>query len=206
MAEARDLYEQASVAAEEQRWADAIGLFEQSYSLSGASVALFSLGYTFRAVGRFREARDVFDQLLASEEIDDELTQQARNLRREVAAKVAVLRLVGLDEYPESQVLLDGTEAQDTGQRPLDVEVDPGSHAIRVEAEGYSAYMWEGRMAPGRNLTLDIELASDGSSIWESPWLWAGVGVVVVLATIITIVVLQSNAQLSPNTEFHLKL
>ena len=84
--------------------------------------------------------------------------------------------------------------------------VDPGRHAVRVEAEGYAAWTWEGRLAPGGEAELEVAMETEGGPIWESPWFWGGVGALVVVATIITIVVLQSNAQLSPNTEFHLKL
>jgi len=135
MEEARSLYEQGSQAAEEQRWSDAIDLFELSYATSGAPVALFSLGYTLRAVGRFRDARDVFDQLLSGENVDSELVAQATELRAEVAPKVAILALAGLDSYGAPAIELDGAAAEDSGERPLSLEINPGDHHVRVEAD-----------------------------------------------------------------------
>lgn len=206
MEEARALYEQGSQAAEEQRWSDAIDLFELSYATSGASVALFSLGYTLRAVGRFRDARDVFDQLLSDEDIDPELFTQATDLRAEVAPKIAILTLAGLDSYEAPDIEVDGSTAEDDGERPLALEINPGDHHVRVEAHDYTAFSWEGRLAPGDRLSLDVVLERAGSSIFASPWLWVGVGAAVVLAVVITAVVLQSSAQLDPRTENHLAL
>jgi hypothetical protein len=206
VAEARELYAQGSEAAEEQRWSDAIDLFEISYSLSGASVALFSLGYTLRAVGQFQKARDAFDQLLEDARLDPELRAQSTALRDEVASKIAILRLVGLDDYDAPSVELDGAPAGDSGDRPLSLEMDPGEHNVSIGAEGFEEFTWDGRLAQGDRVSVDVELEPAGDSILKSPWLWAGVGAAVVLAIVIAAVVVQSNAQLAPREENHLSL
>jgi len=208
MAEARALYAQATSAADEERWADAIGLFEQSYELSGRASALYSIGYTSRNVGRFLDARDALDLLLRHDEVAADLRQQATDLRAEVQAKIAILSLAGLDTYSEPVIELDGASPEDSGERPLDLEMDPGQHRLSVEAEGHTSFSWAGRLSPGERLSLDVVLSevSDGGSILASPWLWVGIGAAVVVAVIITAVVIQSSAQLQPNTEFHLPL
>lgn len=206
MEEARAIYNEAAQAAEEERWADAIGLFEQSYALSGRASALYSIGYTSRNVGRFIDARAALDQLLEQGDVDEALRDQAIVLRHEVQRKIAVLSLVGLEQFEEPTVRMDGARAEDDGERPLSLEVDPGEHRVRVEAPGYSEFTWAGRLAQGDTMRLEVEMEDVSDSIWESPWLWIGVGAFVVAAAVITIVVAQSAAQLSPNSEFHLRL
>lgn len=204
--EARALYARGSEAAEEQRWSDAIDHFERSYSLSGAAVALYSLGYTLRAVGRFRDARDAFDQLLEDPSVDDDLRAQATPLREEVADKVAVLSLGGLELHDDARVQLDAVEVEDTGQRPLPVETDPGEHALRVDAPGFAPFEWRGSLGGGDRLTVRVELEAASTPWYQSPWLWVGAGTALVIAGIITAVIVQGNAQLDPRTEYHLEL
>ncbi len=205
--EARTIYNEGAQAAEEERWADAIGLFEQSYALSGRASALYSIGYTSRNVGRFIDARDALDQLLAQDDVEDVLRDQALVLRHEVQGKIAILSLIGLEDYGEPSIRLDGARHGDAGDRPLDVELDPGEHRLQVEAPGYSEYTWSGRLAQGDHMQLEVEMEPVTESIFQNTWFWVGAGAVVaVAAVIITAVVLQNAAQLDPRTEFNLKL
>jgi len=63
------------------------------------------------------------------------------------------------------------------GPPPLDLELDAGEYEVAVRASS-------GRrtstvtVPPGRTVRLSLE-PPEGSSIWESPWLWTGVAVAV---------------------------
>jgi hypothetical protein len=207
MAEARAIYNEGAQAAEEERWADAIGLFEQSYALSGRASALYSIGYTSRNVGRFIDARDALDQLLAQEDVDDVLRDQAIVLRHEVQGKIALLSLIGLENYGDPSIRLDGAHAEDDGERPLELELDPGEHRLRIEAAGYSEFTWTGRLAQGDHMRVDVQMEDVTESIFESVWFWVAVGAgVLITAGIVTAVVAQNAAQLQPRTEFHLDI
>jgi hypothetical protein len=207
LGQAQTLYEDGTRAADEHRWADAISSFQRSYALSGASVALFSLAYTFRVVGRFREARDAFDQLLGThDDLEPDIRTQAEQLRLEVAEKVAVLSLTGLEERGELTLDLDGSPRVDDGERPLEVDADPGSHRLRIDLPQHQPFEWSGELEPGERRSVAVSFEPLGSPILESPWLWAGVGAVVLVGLVVAIVVAQDAAQLDPTSEFHLEL
>ena len=104
---AREAFLRGQEAADSGRWADALREFEQAYLMSGVPTALFNAGMALRALGRHKEARDTFDRLIESHP-DSPATEQARPLRDEEAARVAVLELAGLDPSAEYELRLDG--------------------------------------------------------------------------------------------------
>ena len=217
---ARALYELGTEAAEAHRWADALSSFEQSYALSGASPALYSIGFALRVLGRFREARDAFDQLLTLHpEVEPSIRQEAERLRQEVAARVAVLSLVGLpDPPPLASVRIDAETVADDGERPLNVETDPGHHVLLVELAGHEPFEWDGNVAPGDRQAVQVALAprDEGGTIDDGgedgdllsrPAFWIAVGAAAALAAGIVVgVLVYESAQLDPRTEEHITL
>jgi len=204
--EARRLYVEGTQAAEDHRWEDAFESFRQSYALSGAGVALYSVAYTLRSLGRDRDARDTFDRLLRQHELEPDLQARAEELRDETAARVAVLSLTGLPERP--RVRLDGERMADDGSRPLDLETDPGSHALQVAADGYEPFVWDGTVGPGERRSVDVRLIAideGGSPLTSEPVFWIAVGGAVA-AAIAVVAVVQVEAQLDPTTDHHIVL
>lgn len=216
LARARALYELGTEAAETHRWADALASFEQSYALSGASPALFSIGYALRALGHVRAARDAFDQLLTLHpEVEPSIRQEAERLRGEVAARVAVLSLLGLPSAGEVRVVLDAEHVPDDGTRPLALETDPGEHSLRVDRDGHEPFLWEGALEPGARREVQVSLSPLGAgaggdegdgSLLTHPLFWTAVGVVVVATGVVVGVVLYEGAQLEPRTGEHITL
>src|SRR5690242_12194888 len=132
--EARARFSAGNKAVQAGRWADALGDFERAYTLSGVPAALFNVATTLRALGRHVEARDAFDQLLASHPKQDPADREkARALREEEQARIAKLTLDDLPATGAATITLDGQRVTDDGARPLVIEVDPGPHELRVE-------------------------------------------------------------------------
>lgn len=184
---ARDAFLRGQEAADSGRWADALREFEQAYLMSGVPTALFNAGMALRALGRHKEARDTFDRLIESHP-DSPATEQARPLRDEEAARVAVLELAGLDPGAEYELRLDGRRLDVPVAEVTEVEVDPGQHGVSAEREGYETFTWEGRLTDGARERIEVVMAEierqqtteEGSSIAKSPILWIAVAVVVV--------------------------
>jgi tetratricopeptide (TPR) repeat protein len=189
---ARAAFERGAQAADSGRWADALREFEEAYLLSGVPTALFNAGMALRALGRHVEARDTFDRLIESHP-DSPASEQARPFREEVAARVAVLELVGLDRGADVELRLDGRRLEVTITDPTELELDPGRHGLVAEREGYETFTWEGRLADGERERVEVVLVErpasapvsgpaeeEERSIARSPLLWIAVGVVLI--------------------------
>jgi tetratricopeptide (TPR) repeat protein len=206
--EARALFAAGSTAATNQRWADALRMFERAYLLTGRFSALFNLAKTLRAVGRHVEARDAFAQLLTRHaDAPPEILEEARNLLAEESARVATLSLVGLPPAPGLVLSLDGMTVPDRGQRPLELDVDPGEHTLRIDLSGYEPWRWSGSVADGAREQVRVQLVprqertrvvERSRSIFSEPLFWVLTSVVLVAGAGVTAWLLYDAAQLDP--------
>lgn len=189
-------FETGEAAAAEERWADAIRAFREAYELTGVPTALFNVGYALRALGRYVEARDAFDELLGLR-IDEETRTEAQHLRDEVDGRIGHVRIEGLEPDVVYEHRLDGQVVEETGGV---IDCDPGSHRIEVRREGYVGFEWSGVVGEGQERTIEasLEPLPQGGNIAEEPWLWIIVGVVVVGGAITVGLVLDDQAQLRP--------
>lgn len=200
VAEARALFQAGEAAVEAGRWADAVDSFRRAYELSNVPAALFNLGYALRALGRHREARDAFAELLREHpRFDRELREEARRYRAEAETRIAILLLQGLDAHTRYALRFDGRPLTDDGRRPVSLEADPGAHTLTVRLGDRPPFVWEGDVSPGARLEIDVEFPAvaengdgelvitedpmvppdDGGSVVESPWFWILISIAV---------------------------
>lgn len=214
-AQARALFQAGSAAVDAGRWADAVSSFRAAYELTGAPSALFNTGFALRALGRYREAREAFVELLGLSNVTDTMQAQTRELLAEVRDRIARVRLTGLDPTTRYGVRLDGTGVEDDGSRPFVLEADPGSHAVDVSLTGHELFTWTGALGDGATVEVPVVLvplsavggASGGSTIFEEAWFWLLVGgVVVVGAGLATYFVLDDQAQLRAESPMVLRI
>lgn len=217
--DAREAFARGSEAASEERWADSERWFRRAYELSGVSSALFNQAVALRALGRHREARDAFRRLLG-EDIDPSVRETARELMEQSAARVASLRLQGLDPDTEHGVQLDGEPREDDRRRPLVLETDEGTHSVLVVRSGYEPFTWTGRVEPGGMVSVPVELQAlpehrvvvretvrENTSVFEEPAFWIIIGVVLAAtAAAITTGVVFDQAQLQPMSGVRIEL
>ncbi len=217
VAEARDLFLRGSALARQEAWDRAYDLFQQSYARAGTPAALHNAAAALMELDRPREARDLFDCLLANHpEVDERTATSVRALRQEAVDRVAVLMLRSLPRDDDLEVTLDARPVGDDGTRPLRIESDPGEHALRVTHPGRRPFDWRGRLGAGQRLAVDVDLpeapapsvlspsqpaplTDDDGTIWTEPWLWIAVGAVVAGA-ITAGLLLHDSGQLEPRT------
>lgn len=202
--EAREAFVRATQAAEEERWADALQGFEQAYVLSGVPVALYNAAMVLRAIGRHKDARDAFDRLLADHP-DYEGREEAENLRREEAARVAVLELANLDPQVDYTVRLDGRQVAIERGATADIETDAGSHNVEADREGYQTFSWDGSVRDGERRRIEVLMEEleviERTPLRRNAAFWIITGVVIVGAAVLTGILLQRRAQLDPETD-----
>jgi len=216
--EARALFMAGEAAVDSGRWADAVESFSRAYELSGVAAALYNVAYALRSLGRHVESRDAFRRLFSQHpDMAPELRQEAERYLEEEEARIAVVELSGLDADTRYTVRLDGARRADSGDRPLRLEADPGTHTVMVRTPETEPFVWEGELADGARRDIEVELAPIGSEgggggsggagsgtvdggggLTSSPWFWLAVGVVVVGAGAGAAYLLHDGAQLDP--------
>lgn len=191
-----EAFRAGEAAATEERWGDALEHFRTAYDLTALPTALYNVAFALRALGRYLEARDAYDELLTLE-VPSELLDSALEYRAEVAGRIASLSLTDLSTE-RHDVRVGGAARQDTLLRPLLVEADPGPTLLEVRREGFTPFEWSGTLGEGDHVDLSVILAPlpSGGGIEREPWLWIVVGVVVVGAAVALGVVLDDQAQL----------
>lgn len=173
-AAARSLYQEGLEHVEAERWADALAAFAGAYRRSGVGAALFNAATALRALGRSVEAREALDRLLAvHEDLDASVRLVARQMLGEVTARIATLELVGVpDAVPDLIAHVDARQLRIPDERPFEVAVDPGRRRVTVESPSRGRYVWDGVVAEGARLSLDVELVEPRGGV---PW-WVLVG------------------------------
>lgn len=203
MGRARELFLEGGRLVEEGRWADAVTAYEGAYRLSGIPAALFNTATTLRSMGRHRDARDLFRQVLAIESLDPETREMAEARMHEEAGRVALILLLGLRDAADASVELDGQTVEGPRADPLELETDPGDHAVSVLREGYAPWREAVTLEDGERRSLTVALEPlDGDELWESPVFWTVLLAIVIGGGIVAGVVAQDAAQLRPRPMF----
>ncbi len=204
LARARELYLAGNAAADAGQLDDALERFIESYGLSGNPAALYNVARTLRALGRHVEATAAFDQLLADHpEVSEQTREEASALRDEEGGRIVTLVLTDLPEPTEGLVLrLDGIERLDSGERPLALTLDPGSHGLVAMLTGHRPFAWEDELPDGsrRVVSVRFEPEPTGRPLIEEPLLWVGVAIVVLAGAAIGAWAAWDGAQLRPES------
>lgn len=223
-AQARETFQGGVAAAREQRWADAVDLFQQSYELSARPVTMMNLAGALAQLGRLVEAAEAYRSFLAvartgtAARLRGEADEQLRALEERIPrVRLRILGLEGddvvrLDEWEVSQAALE-----------LPRPVDPGTHQVTIVRAGQErsipftavegiasevvldarAEAW-GRdpsldQVPALALTADVAVTEEpGRSVLEEPVFWIIVGAVVLGGAAIGIGLGVSSQQAGP--------
>lgn len=204
MAEARALFSAGQDAARNALWADAVDRFEESYELCAMAPPLFNLAVALRALGRHLEARDAAVRVLSAHdaELAPEQRREAEQFLAAESTRLSRLRVEGLEPVAH-EIELDDARREDTLERPLILEMNPGAHVLRIRRQGFRDFEWEGQLRDAERLSLEVDLSPLPSpSIFEDPGFWVVTGVVLVVGAVIIGVVLvtTSDGQLTPES------
>lgn len=136
--EARRLFEQGVEALDDGRFREAADLLRRSLEIRESAAALFNRALALRGAGEYLEAlRDLSRTLeLATERRHRPLRQQAEQMRTELRAQVATVRIHV--EGGAERVEIDG-EVVARSDGLLELERNPGPIVIVVRREGYGA-------------------------------------------------------------------
>lgn len=223
-AAARQTFQDGVRAAREERWADAVDMFQQSYELAPRPVTMMNLAGALAQIGRLVEAAEAYRSFLSvartgtAARLRPEAEAQLRSLEGRIPrVRMRVLGLeegdvVRLDEYEVSPAALD-----------LPLPIDPGHHAITIERRGQERSIpFVSAEGVASEIVLDARaeawgtdpllptvdpdaLRTDGraggggsTSIVEEPAFWIVIGAVVLAGAAVGIGVGISSQQAGP--------
>ncbi len=171
--------------------------YEEASALFARAHALYPNARTFRGLGmaafelrRYAESVGYLEAALGSQikPLDDALRAETQSLLARARSFVATLELRATP--PEAALTLDGAPL-DPDARPLLLGL--GEHTVEARLAGYKGERQRVRVRGGEVLRMEFHLARELLSgpelerprpVYKSPWLWSGVGAVVVGAAV----------------------
>lgn len=217
--EARRLFEAGVAALQDERYADALSLFEQSYRIRRSASVVLNMGISLRALGRLVEARQRFQEFreLASPALRERFDRDVTGYLADIDRRLGHLRITRL-EPPNAIVTIDNRRVTlDSNNETL---VDPGERRIEAEAPGYTNFRQTVRIDTGSRVEIPIVLQpvprTDAraeltarertTQATEQPvtsqwWFWTGVGLVAAAAVIVPIAIVATAEEPLPPPE-----
>ncbi|MEM9194769.1 MAG: tetratricopeptide repeat protein [Myxococcota bacterium] len=202
-AEARDLFDEAIALTREERFLEALDFYQRSALLVPRASTFFNAAVVSRHLGRYRDALDFLDQFrsVADDVEDADDLAIADVLEEELRARLASLHLQL--RPAEAEVTIDGVVApgHDASRMYL---LDPGEHVLSIRESRHHPHRVRLVVSAGEALSRTIVLVPrpdpepDGSSVFESPWLWTGVGALVVGAVIVAVLSVGASSSNDP--------
>lgn len=177
-------------------FAEARALFLRAHAIAPNARTLRSLGIVEYELRNYAEAIARLEQALAAtaKPLDTNVRTQVEKLLSQTKAFVGRYSLQLKPDPITSRILVDGSLVASDTKALLTLNV--GEHTLVVQADGYHDEQRSLSVKGGEQLTLAIELRSqqvapqlatsnaepirDDGSVWSSPWLWSGVGAVVI--------------------------
>jgi len=164
-AEARTLFEQGRALATDERWVEALDVFQRSRAIVERPGTVFNIAAVLMRLGRARETIETVDRFLAisNPRRDAAMRHSAEALRD---AAEASLRQVVLRISPgEARVEIDGQAVEPAGET-RSLTLDPGAHAVTVSLAGHEPARFT--LEPGDDEREVVLQPSDGTLVVRS--------------------------------------
>lgn len=154
---ARSSFEQGVTAMADERYTDALMLFNRSYEIRRAASVALNLGITLRALGRLVEARVRFNEFLevASTTLRERHGRDVTNFLADISRRIGRVHLTAL-EPSSARINVDGRRvAVDEND---DVQIDPGEHRVEASAQGFTSLSLPVQITSGARIELTFRL------------------------------------------------
>ena len=187
----RRLFEEATVAFGEGRLAEAQGLFRAAIERYATTSAAYNLAMAHREAGDYTTCLELLLQLLEGRfgSLPPARREEVKVQRERVRRWLAGVRVHLGGGAPVATVRLDGRlVGQARPDQPLDLDVNPGEHFVSAQVEGGSPQDRRVEVTRGEQRALRFDLEpppeAERASLWTSPWLWVGAGLVIAGAVV----------------------
>lgn len=156
-AEARTLLKEGNRLLEAGDYVGALDMYHSAYSRVPSVKILLNIGTALRQLGRDAEAADTYEKYLNDSAADPSRRPEVQKLLDELNLRVGKLR-IEVNE-PGARVLVDGKSVGSSPQA-VSMRVEPGSHTIVAEKEGYALAAATVSIAARQERVVELRLMS----------------------------------------------
>ena len=158
---------------------DAADAFEHSYQLRPRPSTLYNAAQSYRSAGEYLHAIEALERYRREATLT---TERSIATQEAIADLQDLVATVTLRPLPASAIVtLDGAPVATSGP----IRVDPGTHVVAARATGYAPSAVRLTLRADEQRALAIRL--ENNSVARQWWFWTGIGSVVTVATVVTV-------------------
>jgi hypothetical protein len=159
--DAREYFQRGDTAYQQGDYDAAIASWNQAWTLDPRPLIQYNLSRAYQNLGRLQEAEAALDLYLEHADPNDENQANARALRSSIRERIARTGIVVTGGPDGATILVDGQEWGRT-PRPDRITIEPGSHQIAVQREGYRDFRSSVVVPAGETVSVTIEMEATG--------------------------------------------
>jgi PEGA domain len=157
VAEARSLFQSGIRLVEQERWGEALEYFRRSRAIAARPSTVFNIGSVLVRLGRMAEAIETLEEFVRISDARQNATERAEAQRLLVDARAARVSFALSTNVADARVFVDGALVEGAGaERAL--QLDPGSHTVRITAEGHEEQSFSISFLPGQQQARAVVL------------------------------------------------
>jgi len=192
---ARALFEEGLELADQQRWPEAADRFHRAMEIRSSPPLRYNLAGSLARMGRLLEAVELLRSVEGDPEAEESAVTAARQLRRRLERRLARLSIEVEGDTGAVQLTLDDRELP-TAALGVEFPVDPGTHAVVLREDGRELDRADLELAEQQREVVRLSgpgAPAEVGSVLTEAWFWGAVTMVVVGATLATVVVLTAD-------------
>lgn len=156
--EAGRLKKEADALMDQDKYADALALYQKAYELSADPALLYNQGRALEAMGEYPEAIDKLERF--EKEAPAALQKKATGLKEHLAdLRNRITTIVVTTNVPGARLLI-REKAAGTLEKETKVRARSGPATIEVTAEGYESFKTNAELPGGTTITINAALVS----------------------------------------------
>ncbi len=162
-ASARELFQKGQAAYRRGDYDEAITHWEAAYRADPRPLILYNISQAYERLGKLSEAVDALERYLREADAADPNQSDARarlSAIRERLARTGV-RIQGA---PEGAAIYVDEKLWGRAPRPDPIRLEPGSHRVRVQLEGYETFRASVVVPPGEQVDVQVEMPERATS------------------------------------------
>lgn len=152
------LKKEADALMDQDKYADALALYQKAYELSADAALLYNQGRALEAMGEYPEAIDKLERF--EKEAPPALQKKATGLKEHLAdLRNRITTVVITTNVPGARLLI-REKAAGTLEKETKVRARSGPATIEVTAEGYESFKTSTELPGGTTITINAALVS----------------------------------------------